>query len=77
MLGPGVYWIELTANSFENTNVNFDDIQDFCQTYELSLSVSNTKSADQPFFTASNQEEYCLETASLPQKLELDVMKRG
>jgi len=77
VLAPGVYWIEAQANSFENSNVNFDEMQDFCQTYSISLSVSGTKSAEQAFFGEATQEEYCLEVSSLPQKLEMNAIKRG
>jgi hypothetical protein len=46
VLGAGTYWIEFKADSFENSNVDFDAKQDFCETYLLSLSVSSTKSAN-------------------------------
>lgn len=65
VLGVGTYWIEVKADSFENTNVDFDAKQNFCETYQLSLSVSSTKSAIQPYFQ-SESEEYCLGTTSMP-----------
>lgn len=71
VLGAGTYWLQLKADSFENKNVNFDKNQNFCETYLLSFSVSNTKSATEPFFRSEN-EEYCLNAKTMPQKLELN-----
>lgn len=55
----------MQADSSENSNVNFDANQNFCDTFMLSLGISNTKSAMVPYFQ-SDQEEHCLAASSLP-----------
>lgn len=76
MLNPGTYYIETKANSFENSNANFDKRQNFCETYLLSITVSNTKSATIPFFT-NQEEEHCNSAIGMQQRLELNKIKSG
>jgi hypothetical protein len=76
LLGPGTYFIEAKANSFENSNANFDKKQNFCETYLLSLTTSNTKSANTPFFI-NQEEENCNSAIGMQQRLELNKIKNG